>query len=360
MRILHIAQILQGGTASHMNELIALQSRSSQVHWLGLLAPMDEVHYLDSARIGHLRTFASSARNPRALWAFAQAARQTILETRPDIIHLHGTFAGFVVRLLGLVAWQCRRPTVYCSHGWAFNMRMGAPARGAFALAERLLARRTEKILCISRFEMLSAKERGLPIERLAMVYNGIEDNAGTIPAINPEGDILRLLFVGRDCRQKGFDILVDAIRLIAEKPIRLEAAGPEPRAGLPENIEALGWIDRADVSHRLARADALVMPSRWEGFGLAALEAMRQGKAVIAASVDALPELVIHGETGILVPPDDPQALAGALSGLTRETLQEMGRQGRAHYLANFTAVQMHREIERIYGEICPPAKAW
>ncbi|HKX78287.1 MAG TPA: glycosyltransferase family 4 protein [Novosphingobium sp.] len=353
MKVLHIAQILQGGTASHMSELIGLQNRSLGPASVGVLAPADQASYLDGLEPGQLHSFASSARNPRSLWVFARAARKVIRGFDPDIVHLHGTFAGLVVRALAWVDSGCRRPTVYCSHGWSFNMRVSRMFRSLFAFVERTLAPRTEAIVCISRYEYETARACGLPASRMTVVHNGIADCDAEPVSAEPERRGLRLLFVGRDCPQKAFDVAVEAMALLVEFPITLEAVGPEPREGLPANVTALGWLDRCEVPARLARSHALLMPSRWEGFGLAALEAMRQGRAVIASRVDALPELVVDGGTGILVPPDDPVALARVLKALNKESLRRMGRKGRESYLSRFTAQLMHDRIDAVYRRV-------
>lgn len=353
MKVLHIAQILQGGTASHLCELIALQNRDWGVGAVTVLGPGDQIAYLAALDQRQLRTFASSARSPRALWRFAQAARLAIRQVDPDIIHLHGTFAGFVVRLVALVDGKSRRPTVYCAHGWSFNMRVSPLVRAAYGLLERVLARRTDRVICISAYEEQTAKQRKLPAARLTTVYNGIADCDSALLCDPPATPGLRLLFIGRDCRQKGFDTLALAMERLSGVPITLEAIGPEHRPGLAPNITARGWLDRREVPHRVAHAHALVMPSRWEGFGLAALEAMRQGRAVIASAVDALPELVVHGETGLLVPPDDPVALAEVLRKLTRNDARRMGVLGRQRFLAHFTAAAMHERIARIYAQV-------
>ena len=359
MKILHIAQILQGGTASHMCELLAFQAREWGEGCVHVLAPEDQISYLDGLQDCTVRTFPSSGRDPASLIAFGRALARALEETRPDIIHLHGTYAGLVGRIVAAFGRSARTPIVYCSHGWSFNMQVSPSRRAIYGLIERTLAPRADAILCISHYETATARARKLPADRLLTVHNGIAITPPS-PPWAPRGNSgsLPLLFAGRDCPQKGYDVLLQAMAGLTHTAIELVAVGPEPRPSDPANVRALGWKRRSDLGAFYEDCVALVMPSRWEGFGLVALEAMRQGRAVIASDVDGLPDLVVPGETGILVPPDDPDALREALAGLDAEILREMGTRARARFLERFTAERMHREIARVYRRLLPEAE--
>jgi len=356
IRVLHIAQILQGGTASHLSELLPRQIAAWGSASVALLAPSDQTLYLEDGVPEQLTTFPSSQRNLAALWQFGKACGEAIRAFDPHIVHLHGTFAGFVGRIVTSLAPGLRRPTIYCSHGWAFNMRVSPLVQGSYAMAERALANRADVIICISKYERNSALAHGLSKKRLAMVYNGIADLPAAAAHPIEDHTPIRLVFVGRECPQKGFDILVEAMKQLLDQPIVLEAIGPSPRPDLPANVMARGWLSRAEVQERLGLADALVMPSLWEGFGLAALEAMRLGKAVVAADVDALPELVVDGVTGRLFKPGDPAALQTILASLRPAELGRMGKAGRTRFLTHFTADVMHEQIARVYDRALAP----
>ncbi|QIG79550.1 glycosyltransferase [Stakelama tenebrarum] len=355
MKTLHIAQILKGGTASHLCEVLPHQIARHGVENVRVLAPADQIGYLDILPSETIRTFPTAQRSPRALMDFTLAARRAIRRERPDIVHLHGTFAGTFVRLSYRLWPAPRPPIVYCSHGWAFNMRVSQRKRALYARTERMLAGLADRILCISRFELESACKRGIARDRLTLVYNGIADqppHAPTAPRDATEPEV-RLVFVGRDDDQKGFDTLCAAMARIADAPVRLDAIGPDRSDRQSPNIVRHGWLTRETVAAFLAEADAMVVPSRWEGFGLVAAEAMRQGLAVIASDVDALPELVEEGVTGRLFPADDPARLAEILRELDRETLARMGRAGRERFLRDFTADRMNAQIDGIYAQL-------
>ena len=132
---------------------------------------------------------------------------------------------------------------------------------------------------------------------------------------------------MGRLTRQKGFDVLVAAMRSLPDLHLDIIGEGEDrPLLDAP-NVQLAGW--QADIRPWLARADIAVIPSRWEGFGLVAVEAMASGVPVIASDIPALREVV--GDAALLVPPSDPMALADAIRRLAadadlRRALSEAG----------------------------------
>jgi glycosyltransferase involved in cell wall biosynthesis len=101
-------------------------------------------------------------------------------------------------------------------------------------------------------------------------------------------------------------------------------------------------------------RASVVLHPVRWEGFGLALLEAMLCARPVVASSVSAIPEIVVDGETGTLVAPDDPEALARAASALLGdpERARALGEAGRARAEAEFSVARMAERTAAVYDE--------
>lgn len=147
-------------------------------------------------------------------------------------------------------------------------------------------------------------------------------------------------LFVGRMDSQKGLDILLRAIRLVADVSLRIVGTGwreKEYRAlveqlGIGERTQFLGQLLPNGVRREMQRAAALILPSRAELFGIVLAEAMATGIPTIASSVGGIPEVVQHGLTGLLVPPNDVGALAGAIDTLAHdgELRARLGRAGR------------------------------
>ncbi len=103
------------------------------------------------------------------------------------------------------------------------------------------------------------------------------------------------------------------------------------------------------DVAAWLRRADLLVHPVRWEGFGLALLEAMLASLPVVATNVSSIPEIVVDGETGLLVPPDDPGALAAAVNRVLADP-SGYGERGRARARGKFSVARMADRTLAVY----------
>lgn len=159
-------------------------------------------------------------------------------------------------------------------------------------------------------------------------------------PPSPPTLDPPRLLYVGRLSREKGVDVAIAALPAVLERApgarLRIAGEGPSSRDlrdlveeyGLAGRVEFLGAVARDAVRDLMADSSIVVVPSRSEGFSLVALEAAQAGRPVVAARVGGIPEVVVDGETGLLVPPEEPAALAAAI-------LELIGDPARAEILA-------------------------
>jgi glycosyltransferase involved in cell wall biosynthesis len=133
------------------------------------------------------------------------------------------------------------------------------------------------------------------------------------------------------------------------EEPLRDQAR----RLGLESRVRFTGWRD--DIPDVLALADVFVLPSENEGFGRVAVEAMAMARPVVAAAVGGVPEIVRDGETGILVPPSDPAALAAAVRSLLDDPARaaRLGAAGRARAQSRFSLTAHVDGVERVYAEV-------
>lgn len=189
----------------------------------------------------------------------------------------------------------------------------------------------------------------------LSVVAHGMPDLSGKVAAeARPAGAPPGLLFVGRLGPRKGIDTFLEALsHLGTTTPFEAEIAGapdtgdPEPafrsrHEGAPwlSGVRFLGGVDDAAKWRLVAGADIVVVPSRYESFGLVAVEAMMFGKPVVSTRVGGIPEVVQDGVTGLLVAPGDAEALAAALRRLCEDPAlrERMGAAGRARYLERFT----------------------
>jgi glycosyltransferase involved in cell wall biosynthesis len=177
----------------------------------------------------------------------------------------------------------------------------------------------------------------------IGLIPNGV-DTARFTPAVSrDEAGPVRLVFVGRLVRQKGLDVLLEALArlpagadyeltLVGDGPLRPALTGQAQALGLTSRLRFVGWAGREDMPDLLRRADIFVFPSRDEGMPNAVLEAMATGLPVVATRISGNEEVVVDGQTGLLVPPDDPDALAGALARLLadRPLGRSLGAAGR------------------------------
>lgn len=193
-----------------------------------------------------------------------------------------------------------------------------------------------------------------------------------------PRGGEVRVLFVGRLEARKGIRELLEAIpEVLRRQPqVRFQIAGADNsgedgfknreggtyeavfRKAFPEladRVEFLGWVPEERLEHLYRDCDLFVGPSLYESFGLIYTEAMNRGKPVIACRAGGAAEIVVDGETGLLVPPGDGPALAEAISALAGDpvTRRTMGREGRRRFMARYTHVAMARSFEDCYRQV-------
>jgi glycosyltransferase involved in cell wall biosynthesis len=169
----------------------------------------------------------------------------------------------------------------------------------------------------------------------------------------------------GRLIRQKGVDTLLNAfvkvrqaipdaaLLVVGDGDRRGELEKMAEDLGISEAVTFAGWVPQA---YKLMPAcDLIAMPSRWEGFGLVALEAMGSARPLIASRVSALPEIVVEGETGLLVPPDDPAALAGAITSvlLDRPQALQLGEAGYRRLVNSFSVNKMIQGTLSVYEDV-------
>jgi glycosyltransferase involved in cell wall biosynthesis len=164
---------------------------------------------------------------------------------------------------------------------------------------------------------------------------------------------------------RKGHDVLLDALAplLRAGLPLRWVICGEGPlRAQLAAQVAARGLTERVtftgfstEVHHLLSGADVFVLPSRHEGLGIAVMEAMAAGLPAVASRVGGLPEIIVDGETGLLVPPGDAAALAAAIERLARAPAwaRALGERGRVRAHSLFSSAAMAAAVERYYYEL-------
>ncbi len=247
---------------------------------------------------------------PAVLASFVRAARRT----EADLFHAHWLPAGWVAARTG-------RP--YVVQVWGTDVEL---ARRVPWLARRVLQRAR---LVIAASNELAAAARALGAREVRVIPSGVE-----LPAqVGEEAVPPEVLYAGRLSAEKGVLELVEAAA-----NLNLVVAGDGPLRR--QVLQARGFVPHPELQALYARAAVVACPSRREGFGVACLEAMAHARPVVATDVGGLRDLVVDGETGILVPPRDPSALRAALERLLadRQLRQRLGAAGRERARSRFS----------------------
>ena len=229
------------------------------------------------------------------------------------------------------------------------------------AAAEGLHTRLHRRIIAVSPSTALHLKRRARPNTPIHTVCNGV-----SLPPLAETREEDYILFFGRmDTYNKGIDVLLPAFARLkpAHPGVRLVLAGRGTEArlneltsisrslGISDGVELTGPVSEAEKWNLYAGALFTCQPSRYEGWGIAAIESGAAGKAVIGTEVPGLVDAIRPGRTGLLVPAEDPEALAGAMNRLLLNARMraDLGKNGRA-WAANFSWDRIAREQERVY----------
>ncbi|HEX2031368.1 MAG TPA: glycosyltransferase [Actinomycetota bacterium] len=302
--------------------------------------------------------------------AARRSVERLVRRVAPDVAHVHNAYEGLTLSVIdGLsrlgvpVVMTLHDYRAVCPNGYllardgpclrcpaagstfpavAHRCVRGSVIRSAVAAAECGLNRRRGRygvprvLIAPSRFLQRVMSEAGLPPERIRVVPNPVA--VPTSRRVLPERP--RFLFAGRLVEQKGLDVLLDASSMLDPGSTvvicgtgRLERHVRERVTTERLPVELRGHVARSDVADELRGATAAVVPSLWfENAPLAVLEAAASGVAVVASRTGALPELVAHGVTGVLVRRGEAAALAAALNdlGCSPHRAAELGRRGR------------------------------
>jgi glycosyltransferase involved in cell wall biosynthesis len=272
---------------------------------------------------------------------------------RPRILHTHLVHADVYGQLAGTAV----RVPLRLSTKHGFNeFREGR----FFGIADRTVGSLAHVHIAISQgLAHYLAETEGFDEDSFEIVHYGISSRDGAGPY---DGNEPRLLCVGRLIPIKGHLVLLRALAqarsLVPGVVLEVAGRGPlEPalksfarELGLNDAVRFLGFV--SPVQQAIETAAVVVVPSLGEGFGMVALEAMERGRPVIASAVGGLPEIVADGDTGIVVPPGDADALADAIVALAGDLQRaaRMGERGRERALAEFTPARSVERIEELY----------
>jgi glycosyltransferase involved in cell wall biosynthesis len=272
---------------------------------------------------------------------------------QPDLVHAHMPISGFLARVAA--RWVGGSRVVYTCHGYLFNQPGPWLRRFLSFVMEWIGGRLTDDYLTVSQEEARDARRLWIAREAVA-VGNGRDP---TVFRPNTEARLrLRaelctdpgrpvVIVVARLVRHKGYPELLEAMRkvdaelwVVGERLASDRGEDLEPlfiTSGLGDRLRRLGH--REDVAALLAAADVFALPSHFEGLPMSIIEAMLTGLPVVSTAIKGPREQVVHGVTGLLVPPGTVEPLAQALASLTRDPAlrARMGAVGRERAIAHF-----------------------
>jgi glycosyltransferase involved in cell wall biosynthesis len=294
-----------------------------------------------------------------AAWRLSRVIRQLC----PDVVHAHDSHAVAMAATALAMAAPVPRPPLFMSRRVDFRIRRNALSKWKY--------NQVDCFVCASGAISKMLIADGIPAERTTVVHDGVEfDRIDLVPA----SSVHEALWLPRHA-----PVVVNAAALVPHKGQRhlVEAAAlvvremPDARFVIFGEGELRESLERQIASHHLEKhvlipgfradvlslcktADLFVMSSITEGLGSAVLEAMACRKAVVATSAGGLPEVVVDGETGLVVPPRDDRALAGAILNLLKDAALRaaFGENGRRRVEDGFSAARMLAGIVRLYEQ--------
>ena len=370
-KILHISKMKNvSGSENHLLVLLPeLVKQSFEVHLCILIEPGQRPlfhKYASTLREAGVQVkFVESG--TFGAWNAVRQLQKYMQQKRFDLVHTHlihaDLYGTLAARLAGI-------KIILSSRHNDDRFRQYAVIKWG----NRLLARRHIRIIAISDWiaEFVHTVE-GIPAEKIIRIHYGIDperlQESSAPQDVRQQFDIPEnvpvLGTIGRLTAQKGHAYLLRACQnLLAEFPefrlviigegeLRTELEEQVRTAGLGAHVIFTGY--RSDALALLSGFDVFVFPSLWEGLGLVLLEAMAYKKPIVASNVSAIPESVLDGTTGLLVPPKDAEALGLALAKLLRNTplRQSLGEAGYRHLQEHFTVETMVTRLTTVYHEV-------
>jgi glycosyltransferase involved in cell wall biosynthesis len=382
VRVLQLTGITVGGSAEHLLQLATLlpPDRFETTIALSGGGPLDDeirasglpvLDYAPSHGAGHFKQ--ATPDGPVELVRQFLRIRAHIRRGGYDVVHTHTSVAGALGRV---AAWSAGTPVrVHMLHAYAGHAGVPQPRRSLYRLVERALGLVTTHHVAGSRFiRDVGVRSRlfapgdvtVIPYSsRMAVGDGSAAGRAGLRAELGLPADARLVALVGRIEDQKGVDLLVRAVPavvalvpqahvvVVGDGTRRAEVEALAEELGVAGRVHVTGW--RHDLADVLRAVDVLAIPSRWEAFGIVNLEAMAAARPVVGFAVEGIPEVVVHGETGLLSP-------AGAVDDLARDLVRvltdptlaaRLGQAGRRRFVEHFTPERMVQAHVALYEEL-------
>lgn len=349
MKVLHITteygSIIRGGLGRFVTALIAEQSKKISTFVARIDGYVAELYELYNDEI--------------VIVAKIESKRLQFLDY--DIIHFHdwhgAALLEFIDNEIPLVATIHLPASLGAYH---MDNRIAV-------MAERALASSANKLVANSKFtERILRHRYGGVAPSICTIYNGIELSKYQQP-VPIQRSSSKIAFVGRLAEQKGVDIAISAMKHINQMgvsaPLLIAGDGPDLEKlqsqvvalNLENGVEFKGWLNELSVISLLETVTMLVVPSRFEPFGLIAAEAMALGCPVIASRTGGLQEIIENGHSGLLVPANDPKRLARAIFQLLScdESRRLLSNRAQIEVRNNFGIEKCARQYNKLYSQL-------
>lgn len=362
-RILYIiTQGILGGAQTHIRHLCESLKEDYDIHVaVGVHGPLVD----DLSNEGIEVYVLPSLIRPISFWKDISALRELvnlINSLEPDLVSTHSSKAGILGRLSAKI---CRVPVIFTAHGWAFTEGVHPIKRIMYIWAERLAAKWSERIICVSDYDRSLALHHSVASnDKIVTIHNGMPLLTNIFMEKPYKNNRVEFIMVGRFTEPKDHELLLKTISklnpqndyyftFVGDGELLDKAKKLSLDLGIDKKVCFLGA--RQDVPELLNRSDVFVLTSRWEGLPRSIIEAMRAGLPVIASDVGGVSELVEDGVTGYLISRDDSDTLKSKLETLidNPQLRLQMGMAGYQRFIDQFTFERMLKETVKVYEEV-------
>jgi glycosyltransferase involved in cell wall biosynthesis len=352
-----------GGGETHVVDLV---SHLNKDHFQPVVLSFTDGEMIDKLNDMHVENYVipSEKAFDFSTW---KSVKALLREKQIDLIHIHGT------RATSNVYWAAKNlglPTVYTIHGWSFHNDQNALIKNARIFFEKWITKKTDCNISVSESNKQTG-EKNISGFKSVVVHNGIDlvrfnpdccKRKNLRKELNIAEDAFVISFVGRMTAQKNPLGLIKAFKeattenantillMVGDGELKEQAIALVKELGIENSV--VFQKSRNDVADVLFSSDIFCLPSLWEGFPIALLEAMAMRKAVIATEVDGSVEIIQNKKNGILIKPQNVQMLAEAIKELINNNnlRKELAEAAQQTILNDFDVKKMTKKIEDVY----------
>lgn len=353
MRVAHVVEAWAGGIATYVSNLIDYQT--ARGYDVTLIADKDQLS-LDARTVGAPIIHYCAHRNPLRIYQSIKQVQSILNREKFNIIHAHSTFPGIYTRFSS----NSEIKVIYTPHAWSFLKQDIGPIQSyTYKKIEQHLSSKSKKIICMSYEELDEAISAGIPAEKIELIHTGIPNLDFDESPSKTDNTQINVGFFGRLDYQKGYDSLIQADKYLSDN-INLHIYGGAIRdahksaATTPSlrRVTHHGWLDQSQICEEIRKMDIIIIPSRWEGFALAPLEAMRAGKGLVVSNMSSLPEVVINGFNGLILKNIQGEEIARTLNALTKADCARYGKNAREVFKDTFEINSFIKKLDICYHD--------